>query len=52
MIKPDGIQRGMIGKTIAHFESKGFKMAAMKMAQHDKAHFEKHYADLADKPFF
>ena len=52
MIKPDGVQRGMIGTIIAKFEQRGFKLVAMKMAQPGKEMFEKHYADLASKKFF
>merc|ERR1711920_7442 len=52
MIKPDGVQRGLLGKIIARFEQKGFKLAAMKLTAPGKAHMEKHYADLATKKFF
>lgn len=33
MIKPDGVQRGLIGKIISRFEKKGFKLIAMKFMQ-------------------
>jgi len=52
MIKPDGVQRGLIGKIIDRFETKGFKLVAMKLCQPGKAMFEKHYADLSKKKFF
>jgi nucleoside-diphosphate kinase len=52
MVKPDGVQRGKTGTVIKHFETKGFKLVAMKLVHPDKAHFEKHYADLSKKPFF
>merc|ERR1712072_1180209 len=52
MIKPDGVQRGLVGKIVERFETKGFKLVAMKMCEPGKEHFEKHYADLASKPFF
>jgi nucleoside-diphosphate kinase len=52
MIKPDGVQRGLIGEIISRFEKKGFKLVAMKLAQPGKEHMEKHYADLSSKPFF
>lgn len=52
MVKPDGMQRGLLGKIVAQFEKRGFKMAAMKVCQPGKAHLEQHYADLAKKPFF
>jgi nucleoside-diphosphate kinase len=52
MIKPDGVQRGLIGKIVARFETKGFKLVGMKLAQPGKEQFKKHYADLSNKPFF
>ena len=52
MIKPDGVQRGLIGPIISRFEQKGFKLVAMKMALPGREHFEKHYADLSGKGFF
>ena len=52
MIKPDGVQRGLIGTIITRFEQHGFKLVAMKLAQPGKEKFEEHYADLAGKPFF
>ena len=41
MIKPDGVQRGLIGEITRRFEAKGFKMVAMKMTSPSKAHLEK-----------
>ncbi|XP_070553856.1 nucleoside diphosphate kinase-like [Ptychodera flava] len=52
MIKPDGVQRGIIGEVIKRFEQKGFKLVAMKFMQADEALLKKHYADLSEKPFF
>jgi nucleoside-diphosphate kinase len=52
MVKPDGVQRGLVGEIISRFERKGLKMVAMKMVAPGQAHFEKHYADLSTKPFF
>ncbi|KAI1415364.1 nucleoside diphosphate kinase [Hypoxylon sp. FL1857] len=51
-IKPDGVQRGLVGAIISRFESRGFKLVAIKLVTPGKAHLEKHYADLKDKPFF
>ncbi|KDN64943.1 putative nucleoside diphosphate kinase [Colletotrichum sublineola] len=51
-IKPDGVQRGLIGPIISRFESRGFKLVAIKLMTPGKAHLEAHYADLKDKPFF
>lgn len=52
MIKPDGVQRGLVGPIISRFETRGFKLVAMKMCQPGKAHLEQHYADLSSKGFF
>ncbi|KAL1755370.1 nucleoside diphosphate kinase [Schizophyllum commune] len=52
MIKPDGVQRGLVGKIIQRFEERGFKLVAMKLVHASVEHLEKHYGDLAGKPFF
>lgn len=51
-IKPDGVQRGLVGKIIQRFEEKGFKLSAMKMMTASEDHLKAHYSDLAGKPFF
>ncbi|XP_042229471.1 elongation factor 1-beta-like [Homarus americanus] len=51
-VKPDGVQRGLVGEIIKRFEAKGFKLAGMKYMQATEDHLKKHYADLADKPFY
>merc|ERR1712065_64074 len=50
--KPDAVQRGPVAKIIARFEDKGFKLVGLKMLVPTKEFAEKHYADLAGKPFF
>ncbi|XP_034485065.1 nucleoside diphosphate kinase [Drosophila innubila] len=52
MVKPDGVQRGLVGKIIERFEQKGFKLVAMKFTWASKDLLEKHYADLSSRPFF
>lgn len=52
MIKPDGVQRGLVGEIIKRFESKGYLLVAMKLTSPSKAHLEKHYEDLKGKKFF
>jgi len=52
MVKPDGVQRGLVGETIRRFEARGYKLVAMKFMQASVEHLKKHYADLADRPFF
>ncbi|XP_034425547.1 nucleoside diphosphate kinase A1-like [Hippoglossus hippoglossus] len=51
-IKPDGVQRGIVGDIIKRFEAKGFKLVAMKMVHASKDLLNKHYIDLKDRPFF
>ncbi|KAJ8583045.1 nucleoside diphosphate kinase [Rhizopogon salebrosus TDB-379] len=52
MVKPDGVDRGLVGEIIARFEKRGFKLIAAKLASPSKEHLEQHYADLSSKPFF
>ena len=52
LIKPDGVQRGLIGTIIARLERRGLKIVAMKMLQIDKELAEKHYGIHKSKPFF
>ena len=46
MIKPDGVQRGLIGRIISRFEDKGFRIVGLKMLMADDAVLEEHYAEL------
>ncbi|ONK73459.1 uncharacterized protein A4U43_C04F31740 [Asparagus officinalis] len=52
MIKPDGVQRGLVGEIISRFEKKGFYLKAMKLITVNKSFAEKHYEDLSSRPFF
>ncbi|KAM9774146.1 nucleoside diphosphate kinase B-like [Syngnathus typhle] len=51
-VKPDGVQRGIIGEVIARFERKGFKLVALKMLQASEDLLMEHYSDLKGRPFF
>jgi len=51
-IKPDGVQRGLVGNIIARFESKGFKLVALKMVKVSQELAEKHYGEHKERPFF
>jgi len=51
-VKPDGVQRGLVGNIIARFEQKGFRLVAMKLVRPTKAFAAQHYADLKKKGFF
>lgn len=52
IIKPDGVQRGLIGDIVARLERRGLKVAALKMIHMDEALARKHYAIHEGKPFF
>merc|ERR1712242_302535 len=52
MLKPDAVQRGLVGDIIKRFEQKGFKLVALKMMHASEELLKEHYADLAKKPFF
>ncbi|HSO75297.1 MAG TPA: nucleoside-diphosphate kinase [Blastocatellia bacterium] len=52
LIKPDAIQRGLIGRVIARFEDKGLKVAGIKVLRLTDELCAQHYSHLADKPFF
>lgn len=52
IIKPDAVNRGLIGDVIKRFEQKGLKVVAMKMKFLEDAELEEHYAHHKEKPFF
>lgn len=52
IIKPDAIQRSIVGEIITRFERKGLKIIGMKMMTLGDALVEEHYAHIKDKPFF
>ncbi|EXC04025.1 Nucleoside diphosphate kinase 2 [Morus notabilis] len=52
MVKPDGVQRGLVGEVISRFEKKGFKLTGLKLFQCPTDLAEEHYKDLKAKPFF
>lgn len=52
LIKPDGVQRGLIGEVFRRFEKKGLKVIGAKMMSLDEAVLREHYAHISDKPFF
>jgi len=52
ILKPEALQRSLIGEIIHRFERKGLKILAMKMMQLDDGLLEQHYAHHKDKPFF
>ena len=52
IVKPDGVQRGLIGEIISRLERRGLKIVAMQMQEVDRATAERHYAEHQGKPFF
>jgi len=52
ILKPDSIQRGLVGEIIHRFERKGLKLVAIKMMTASDALLEEHYSHHKDKPFF
>jgi nucleoside-diphosphate kinase len=52
LVKPDGVQRGLIGQIIARFEQRGLKLAGMKFLQMSKGLATTHYAVHKGKPFY
>ena len=51
-IKPDGVQRGLIGEIICRFEAKGFTLVGLKLMQASRELAEQHYGEHQGKPFF
>ncbi|MBR9678907.1 MAG: nucleoside-diphosphate kinase [Nanoarchaeota archaeon] len=52
LIKPDGVQRGLIGEIIKRFEQRGLKIIGLKLVWVDEKFAEKHYEEHTGKPFF
>ena len=52
IIKPDAVQRNLIGEIVGRFEKKGLKIVGLKMMSVEDATLEEHYAHIKDKPFF
>jgi nucleoside-diphosphate kinase len=51
-VKPDGVQRGLVGEIVSRLERKGLKIVGLKMLRMDRAMAERHYGIHRDKPFF
>lgn len=52
LLKPDAMQRGLVGEIVSRFEHKGLKLVALKMISASDALLEEHYVHHKDKPFF
>ena len=52
LVKPDGVQRGLIGEIISRLERRGLKLVGMKLMQVDDPLARQHYGEHVDRPFF
>ncbi|HLO02223.1 MAG TPA: nucleoside-diphosphate kinase [Symbiobacteriaceae bacterium] len=52
MVKPDGVQRGLVGEVISRFERRGLKLVGAKFMTVSRELAEAHYESLKDRPFF
>ncbi len=52
LVKPDGVQRGLIGQVLSRLEARGLKLIGLKLMQMDDALATQHYAEHTEKPFF
>ncbi|HUU06942.1 MAG TPA: nucleoside-diphosphate kinase [Thermoplasmata archaeon] len=52
MVKPDGVQRGLVGDIVSRFESRGFRICGVKMMKVPRELAERHYEEHKGKPFY
>lgn len=52
MIKPDGVQRGLIGEIVQRFERKGYTLVGAKLMNVPRELAEEHYGEHKERPFF
>ena len=52
LVKPDGVQRGLVGRILARYEERGLRIVAMKLVKVGRELAERHYAVHRGKPFF
>mmetsp|Transcript_10013 Transcript_10013/g.26718 ORF Transcript_10013/g.26718 Transcript_10013/m.26718 type:complete len:150 (-) Transcript_10013:2718-3167(-) len=52
MVKPDGVQRGLVGEIITRFEKRGFKLLALKVLVPTREKAGEHYAEHKERPFY
>ena len=52
MVKPDGVQRNLIGEIVGRFESKGFQLVGGKLMKISQELAEQHYGEHKERPFF
>lgn len=52
MVKPDGVQRGLVAEIMGRFERRGFQLVAAKLLQVTQEQAERHYEEHHGKPFY
>ena len=52
LVKPDGVQRGLVGEVISRIEAKGLRLASLELKTVERSLAEQHYAEHKEKPFF
>jgi len=52
MVKPDGVQRNLVGEIVSRFEKKGYQLVGAKLMTVSRELAEKHYAEHKERPFF
>lgn len=52
LVKPDGVERGLVGEVVGRIERKGLRVVGLKMLRVDEAQARVHYRDHLEKPFF
>jgi nucleoside-diphosphate kinase len=52
MVKPDGVERGLVGEVISRLERKGLRLEKIRLLTIDQSLAHRHYAEHVDKPFF
>lgn len=52
MVKPDGVQRGLVGEVVRRYERRGLKVVGLKLLRVPRALAEEHYAEHRGKPFY
>ena len=52
MVKPDGVERGLVAEVLGRFERRGLRLCGLKVMRVDRDLAERHYAEHVEKPFF
>ncbi len=52
LVKPDGVQRGLVGEIVGKLEKRGLKLVGLKLLQVDEDLAHRHYGEHVDRPFF